>query len=458
MIRGRSGIAVAAGVLGLALVASGCYSSQVTTRRVTVSRGEAAQPTVSDSSLDSSPGAAIATSGASMGPAPSTRTGEAGVGSAPGGATDVGLTANTIKIGYVGDFSGQARAFFGPALDTLNAYIADINSRGGIHGRKARLVYYSANYQSPDQVLSAVRRLVEQDKVFVVVMLVSLDVSAGPAVAYLNEKGVPCLGCRSSAQTDLALGPSNFVTQIDPASHGEILGGFVAKRLNKKYMAVGYCESANDKNLAMLAAASFERHGGKVVDKRSIGNCTQTSMESPVAAWYSTVPRPDVLMIIDPIGMAEGTAAARRMGWNVQVTGRSGWFQLVLDIGGSQTEGLIATTEGYACPGYQSPQWNRFRQVLKAYYPDRKEEEITVEAWSSLGLLEEAARRAGPNLTRRGLVQAVEGMSGFDDGMGPKFAFGPGRHWGRSSTGFYMIHNQAFVKATPEDFFTVDDL
>lgn len=441
-----------AAAVALVLLTSGCYTSEIRPRKVLLSSDDGLA-----GGAEISPSATAASiSGLTTGPSAGAR----GRVSAKSGAGDSsrqrGVSASTIKLGYVGDFAGQARAFYTPSFDSINAYISDLNSRGGIHGRKVELVYYSAGYQSDDQTLSAVRRLVEEDGIFGFIELEAMAWSTS-AQAFLNEKGVPCIACRSPNQTNLELGPYNFMVQIDPQAHGDVIGGFMAKRLGKKYMALGYCESGFETRMAQLTGAAFERHGGRIVDKRSIGECQQTSMEASVAAWYSTVPRPDVLTIFDPVGMAEAAAAARRMGWDVQVTGRSGWFQLVLDIGGTQTDGLIATTEGIAPPGFQSAQMSHFRQVLKAYYPDRKVDKKTIEAWSAMVLFEEAALRVGPNLTARAFVDAIQGMRDFDDGMGARQSFSPQRHWSRTATGFYRIHNQSFERATVEDYFNPGD-
>jgi hypothetical protein len=44
--------------------------------------------------------------------------------------------------------------------------------------------------------------------------------------------------------------------------------------------------------------------------------------------------------------------------------------------------------------------------------------------------MEEALRRAGPDLTRAKLVSALEGMKNFDTGLSAKVSFGPGQHMG----------------------------
>jgi len=432
-----------------ALVSSACYSTEMRNRQVLLSNGQSPSPSVET---------IIPTTGPDAGKsAAASRPGSGGASPGAQGATDVGVMATTIKLGFVGDFSGQARAIYGVSLDTINAFIADLNSRGGINGRRIQLTYYSASYQSPDQVLAATRRLVEQDKVFAMIGLTGIDNAATSAVPYMSDKGVPCAGCRAKGVRNLAMYRTAFDGQITPPDLGTVIGGFAAKRLGKKRMAIGYCPSAYSEWVKEAIGPAFRKFGGTVVDERDIGACDQTLMDSTVAAWYGIYPRPDVIAVVDPLGSAEGTAAARRMGWDVQFIGAGGWFQVVLDIGGSQTEGMIGTADGYGPPGYDTPQMTHLRQVLKSYYPQRNVDVTVLNSWDWMSIFEEGARRAGPNLTRAGLISALNGLRDWNNGIGAPLTFSPQRHMGRSATGLFRIHDEAFQRATPEDFMSAGD-
>jgi branched-chain amino acid transport system substrate-binding protein len=75
-----------------------------------------------------------------------------------------GITADAIKIGVVGPFSGPASEL-GKAQIGAIAYYNSINDGGGINGRKIEVVVEDS---ACDEVrgIAATRKLISQDKVF----------------------------------------------------------------------------------------------------------------------------------------------------------------------------------------------------------------------------------------------------------------------------------------------------
>src|SRR3546814_1121675 len=57
-------------------------------------------------------------------------------GSAVGGATDEGVTANSIKVGHIGIYSGPVGSFGDDLSYAGRAKLQEINDTGGINGRK----------------------------------------------------------------------------------------------------------------------------------------------------------------------------------------------------------------------------------------------------------------------------------------------------------------------------------
>ena len=120
---------------------------------------------------------------------------------APGGgpappalqATDVGVTADSVKIGYllldVGSLSRIGIAV--PGVDpeqqrqAFEAQMADINARGGVHGRKLVGVYEKFDVLSADDMRRACLAIRDQ-KPFAVVAAGGYQ---GPAILCLTEEG-----------------------------------------------------------------------------------------------------------------------------------------------------------------------------------------------------------------------------------------------------------------------------
>lgn len=82
-------------------------------------------------------------------------------------AADVGVTDSEILIGEVLMLSGPA-AFIGKsAAAGSKLAAAEINAAGGINGRKLKVLYEDDGYV-PARSVSAMRKLVDVDKVFAV--------------------------------------------------------------------------------------------------------------------------------------------------------------------------------------------------------------------------------------------------------------------------------------------------
>src|SRR5579864_2620975 len=99
-----------------------------------------------------------------------------------------GVTATEIRIGNTIPYSGPASAFSAVGKAQL-AYIAMINDRGGIGGRKIKLISLDNAY-SPPKALEQTRRLVEVEHV----LAISGTLGTPPNAAiqqYLNQNGVP---------------------------------------------------------------------------------------------------------------------------------------------------------------------------------------------------------------------------------------------------------------------------
>jgi hypothetical protein len=112
-------------------------------------------------------------------------------------ASDVGVTADTIRLGVlIPNLNELAQAGFkvgvpGDARSIADAWAAYTNKRGGILGRKIALFYDVFSVLDVNDMLRACKKLTEDDKVFTVINLGGYDSVAQLCVA--KEHKVPLL-------------------------------------------------------------------------------------------------------------------------------------------------------------------------------------------------------------------------------------------------------------------------
>jgi branched-chain amino acid transport system substrate-binding protein len=117
--------------------------------------------------------------------------GSGGDSGGPNQASDVGITATTIRIGNITAERGVLGDAFAPAVRGLRAWVGAINATGGIAGRKVELKTCD-DREDRTRALECARRLVEQEKVFA--LLATNTRALGGASQYLADKQVPVIG------------------------------------------------------------------------------------------------------------------------------------------------------------------------------------------------------------------------------------------------------------------------
>src|SRR6516225_7020244 len=106
----------------------------------------------------------------------------------PSAAADPGVDKERILIGAFGPLTGPASWIGLGARDGMQLAVDEINANGGVNGRKVQLQFEGA--QTPAESIAAVKKLVEQDGVFALV-LGSGSTGAAAAADYLREAQVP---------------------------------------------------------------------------------------------------------------------------------------------------------------------------------------------------------------------------------------------------------------------------
>src|SRR6201996_7295479 len=107
--------------------------------------------------------------------------------SLPAVAAEQGITDDTITLGAFGPITGPA-AYIGLAgRDGANLAIKEINAAGGINGRKLSMVFEDDGH-SPTKALAAVKKLIDQDHVFMIFCVAGSNGTLG-TIDFVRENG-----------------------------------------------------------------------------------------------------------------------------------------------------------------------------------------------------------------------------------------------------------------------------
>jgi ABC-type branched-subunit amino acid transport system substrate-binding protein len=118
------------------------------------------------------------------------------IGAAAAGNYGPGVSDAEIKLGQTIPYSGPVSAY-GTVGRTEEAYFNMINSKGGVNGRKIRMISLDDAY-SPPKTVEQTRKLVEQEEVLAIVGTIGTPTNSATQ-RYLNAKKVPSARSRNSA-------------------------------------------------------------------------------------------------------------------------------------------------------------------------------------------------------------------------------------------------------------------
>jgi branched-chain amino acid transport system substrate-binding protein len=144
-------------------------------------------------------------------------------------AAQPGVTADSIQIGTTLPLSGSASAYAAVGQGE-QAYLAYLNDKGGVNGRKINLKIYDDAYD-PAKAVPLTNQLVTQDNVFAVVGQLGTPVNLATR-PYLNQQKVPDLFVATGSShwgSEFQQYPWTIGYQPDYVSEGKIYAKDILK-------------------------------------------------------------------------------------------------------------------------------------------------------------------------------------------------------------------------------------
>ena len=338
-------------------------------------------------------------------------------------AAQTGAGKGDILIGRSTALSGGMAPFLAPIHEGQEAAIEDANAKGGIGGRKIRIVSLDDGFD-PRRTLEIARQLSENDAV-VALLGVSGTSQVMALLPYLAEARLPLIGVYTGSPAVRAQQhPYLFTTRASYADElVKIVRNLVAVQSSR--IAVVYENNDFGKLLLPLVEKTITAEGASLAGSHALA---PTGEDAATAAKTLAAQKPQAVLLVAAGPPVVAYVKANRAHLGVPVYTLSlGAGSAVLKALGEEARGLAVARTGPS-PTKPTIQLTRdFQASMKRHGKPADYDRYT--GYMDARVLIEGLRAAGPGVTRASLVQAMEGLGTLDLG-GYTYQFSPQNHHG----------------------------
>jgi branched-chain amino acid transport system substrate-binding protein len=359
-----------------------------------------------------------------------------------------GVTANEIVLGMHTDLSGPAATYGVSSSNAVKMRFDEVNERGGVHGRKIKLIVEDSQYQVP-RAVQAGTKLINRDRIFA--MVAPLGTPMNNALFKDQfEAGVPNLFPLSAARSMYEpfhrlkfYGAASYVDQMRAG-----ITYFVTKK-GKKALCAMYQDTDFGKEVLDGVHLQAERLKVKLVetvthkptDQDFTAQITKLKGAGCDLVALGTIVRDSIVPY----------ATARKIGWTeVDFLGSAATYDLfVAAAQGGVTEGLYAM--GLTDMPYRDT-LSPTAQTWFDRYKDKYKADPNIGAiygHVAADLTVVGLDKAGKDLTLDSLVKGLESIRGYRDIFnGPEVNFAPDKHQGANSSFLAVVKGGRWVRLT----------
>lgn len=339
-----------------------------------------------------------------------------------------GVTRTEILLGTIQDLSGPIAAYGKSIRNGLLLWLEDVNEQGGLHGRRVRLVVDDSGYDLKKSVLAA-QKQATRDRVFASVGNLGTAVSLAVMPVFFEHDVAHLFPISSARQMYEPLHPLKYSFAATYFDQVRSLARHLSARRAQRRWCIFYQD--DDFGLEVLRGleAALQEAGGAAIAER-------TSFKRGTLEFTSQVQRMKAAACDTVVvgAVARETAAvmteSRKLGFVAQFAGTSASYTHLLPLlAGPIADGLIVA-HTVAHP-YLDDASSRLRFWANKYRTRFNEDPDVFSVYGYLAgdTTAAAIAKAGPDLTTRTLVRALESLQYADPLFGSdKGSFSPSRH------------------------------
>lgn len=333
------------------------------------------------------------------------------------GQTTPGVTENEILIGSCSALEGPSHFLGVETVAGAKAYFNLINEEGGVNGRKLKLISADDSYD-PAKTQACFDHLMSE-KVFALGFFVGTP-TAVKYVPMADSAKIPLVGLFTGAQT-LYVPLRHWIVNVRASYFDETRAQVdgLWKTLGYKKIGVIYPEDAFGMAVLEGVKAALKQQGAEPVAIASYQRQT-----AQVGGAIDTVrgASPEAVVVVGPANtVAPILKQSHAKGWKPLFVTVSfvGTDELISEAG-QDAEGMVITQ--VVPPYYMTEQKSvaLYRRSLNKYFPSEQPNFVSLEGFVDAMVLVEGLKRAGKDLTREGLIHAIESIHDHDLGLGPQ--------------------------------------
>ncbi len=358
-----------------------------------------------------------------------------------------GVTDKEIILGTSLALSGHASFLGTQTLYGALCYLNAVNDRGGIHGRKIRLISYDDGYDPP-QCLANTQKLIAEDMVFALFCYVGTPTSA-KIIPIIKEAKIPLVGIFSGAQI-LRKPFIRYIINIRTSYYQEIAAVIMqlVQSMGIKKIAVFY--QYDDYGFDGLAGTqiALERYGLEPV---AAGSYQRGSLEIEAAFEKIMASKAEAVVMVgtaNPCAKFIRLAALKDFYPIFHCVSFMGADQLANKLGKAGEGVIITQVVPSPAETLLLPAAAEYTRFLAHYYPDEKPNYVGFEGYINARVVVEGLRRAGRDLSREGLIDAFEGIDNLSLGIANPLSFSSTDHQGLKNIYFTQIHEGRIILLT----------
>ena len=359
-------------------------------------------------------------------------------------------TPDVVLVGGIFDLTGATNEVGIPYANGVRDYVQCINERGGINGRQIGLIDEDYVYNI-ERAQALYTRLVEEDEVLVIMGWGTGDTEVlRPRIA---ADEIPFMSASYSEElTIIETAPYNFLIGVTYSDQMRVALRYILDSWTDttRLPRVAFIYSDTPFGLSPIQDGRdyAVAHGIEVVDEQIV-SLSAIDVTNELQAMAAT--NPDYAIVQETTAAASVIVlTAREMDLPTQFV-LLNWAadEKLIRLCGEAAEGVLGTLS-FSLISEDAPGLAEIRSFNQARGIDPATRNIRyVQGWVTMQVMTEGIRRAGDDLTGRGIREGLESLTDFETGgITAPITFSPTSHKGATALRIYQVQEGEWVPIT----------